>query len=61
LLYPFFAFMPLAFWAMAIAATIIADADIAACAARIYVATQCRRAALGYSPQSFLLMDSKMK
>jgi hypothetical protein len=60
-LYPFFAFVPLAFRAMPVAATIVADADIATCVAGIYMAPQSCSAALGYSPQGFLLMDSEMK
>jgi hypothetical protein len=59
LLYPFLPLMALAFRAMAIPATIIADADIATCIAGIYMASQCCGAALFYSPQGLLLMDGE--
>jgi hypothetical protein len=60
-LYPFFALMPLAFGAMTVSATIIADADVATAVTHIYMSAQGCSAALNYSPQGLLLMDSEMK
>lgn len=60
-LYPFFPFMPLAFWTMAVTAAVIADAHGTAVGARVYMATQCCCTALLQRTQCFLLMDGKMK
>jgi len=43
---------------MPVAATIIADANVAAFITGIHMATQCGGAALGYCPKGLLLMNA---
>jgi hypothetical protein len=56
-LYPFFPLMTLALWAMAVAATIIAYADVATAITGIYMATQSCCATVFDGSQSLLLMN----
>jgi hypothetical protein len=59
--YPLLPLMALAFRTMPVTATIITDADVTAAITYIHMTAQCRCAALPYSPQGLLLMDSERK
>ena len=56
-LYPLFPLMPLAPGAMAVPATVVADADSAALITGIHMTAKSGCSALRYSPQRLLLMN----
>jgi len=55
--YPLFPLMPLAFRAMAVPATIVADADSATLITGIHMTAKRSSSALRYSPQRLLLVN----